>query len=522
MIHRIVLMSAAAVIAIVFSGSAVAADSHGGGHSKAGDTSSKTDLPKLPPDAHVKRSIQLRGKKMSYTATVGTLPVRDDQGKKIAQVVFTAYTVNGGGDRPVTFAFNGGPGASSGYLNLGAIGPKHLNFGDDGDNPSDPATLADNPGTWLGFTDLVFIDPVGTGYSRSLEDPPSTVKDFYSTDADIHYLSRIVYDWLAHNARMTSPKYLVGESYGGFRGPRMTEYLQTRLGVAMNGVVLISPYLDPATYKNENVSPLPWMMTLPPIAAAHLEREHAFTRQKMQKIIEYTETRYPIALMQGYTRPQQYQAMIEHVTNITGLDPAFVKRLGGRLDKSAYLRQVHRSQGKIGSIYDSNLTAWDPFPYASEQRSQDPILNATIAPITAAMVNWVTQTVGWKYYGQYQVLNYDVNQAWHEDDDADQGSVDPLRKAVATDSNLRVLIAHGWNDLSCPFLGSMIAVNQIPTMGGRDRIRIRKFRGGHMFYTRLKSRMALQKAARAMFGATQTAAGEGGARSGGAQPPKAQ
>jgi uncharacterized protein YraI len=236
-------------------------------------------LPPFPADAHVTQSTTVSGKTLKYTVTVGSLPVRDEKGNIIGEVVFTAYTMPGK-DRPVTFAVNGGPGASSVYLNFGAIGPKKVNFGVEGDNPSDPATLHDNPGTWLGFTDLVFIDPVGTGYSRALVDDKEATKQFYSTDNDIKYLSRIVYDWLVKNGRMTSRKYLVGESYGGFRGPRITDYLQTQLGVAMNGVVLLSPYLDPAASDDENVSPLPWMLTLPSIAAAHLEREHKLTPRR--------------------------------------------------------------------------------------------------------------------------------------------------------------------------------------------------------------------------------------------------
>ncbi len=206
----------------------------------------------LPADAHVSESIQLDGKTLRYTVTVGTLPVFND-GKKIGEVVYTAYLIDGP-DRPVTFAFNGGPGAASVYLNFGAIGPKHLEFGSEGDSPSDPVKLKDNPGTWLDFTDLVFIDPVGTGYSRSLVAADETKKQFYSTEPDIHYLSRVVYDWLVKNGRMSSRKYLTGESYGGYRGPRITHYLQTQLGVAMNGVVLVSPYLNPAIERKRAIS----------------------------------------------------------------------------------------------------------------------------------------------------------------------------------------------------------------------------------------------------------------------------
>ena len=457
-------------------------------------------LPPLPADAHTSQSAVIGGHTLKYTVTVGSLPVRDEKGDVTGQVVFTAYTVPGK-DRPVTFAINGGPGASSVYLNFGAIGPKRVNFGVDGDNPSDPATLHDNPGTWLGFTDLVFIDPVGTGYSRALVPDEKATKLFYSTDNDIKYLSRIVYDWLAKNGRMESRKYLVGESYGGFRGPRITEYLQTQLGVAMNGMVLLSPYLDAASSDDGDVSPLPWMLTLPSIAAAHLEREHRLTPEAMAPIIDYTRTDYAVALMKGRSDAAANDAMIQKVTQLTGLDPVFVKRSGGRLETQAYLREVYRADGKLGSRYDSNVTAWDPFPYAPHQVGGDPILNGIIAPTTTAMVNFVTQTVGWKYYGRYNALSYDVNNLWHEDDDANKGSVSQLREAVANDPGLRVLIAHGWDDLSCPFMASVLIVDQMPQMGDPSRVQVKEYPGGHMFYARDSSQAALLDDVKALYGA---------------------
>lgn len=457
-------------------------------------------LQPFPADAHASQSIEVDGRTLKYTVTVGTLPVRDEKGDVTGQVVFTAYTLPGK-DRPVTFAVNGGPGASSVYLNFGAIGPKRVNFGTDGDNPSDPAVLHDNPGTWLGFTDLVFIDPVGTGYSRALVPEDKATKLFYSTDTDIKYLSRIVYDWLVKNGRMESRKYLVGESYGGFRGPRITEYLQTELGVAMNGVVLLSPYLDAAASDNENVSPLPWMLTLPSIAAAHLEREHQLTPEAMAPIIAYTRGDYATALMKGRSDPAGTQAMIQKVTELTGLDPVFVERSGGRLETQAYLREVYRAEGKLGSRYDSNVTAWDPFPYAPHQVGGDPILNGIVAPTTTAMVNFITQTVGWKYDGRYNALSFDVNRLWHEDDDANQGSVDQLREAVANDPNLRVLIAHGWDDLSCPFMASVLIVDQMPAMGDPDRVQVKEYPGGHMFYARPASQAALVQDVKTLYGA---------------------
>lgn len=471
-------------------------------HTKSGDKGddkAQIDLPPLPPAAHTMQSMHIDGHALKYKVTVGALPVRDDKGKKVADVVYTAYTVNDGHKRPVTFALNGGPGAASVYLNLGAIGPKVVRFGEDGDSPSDPALLKDNPGTWLDFTDLVFIDPVGTGFSRALVDDKKATKLFYSTNSDIHYLSRIIYDWLLKNGRMNSRKYLVGESYGGFRGPRITEYLQTRLGVAMRGVVLVSPYLDPSSYQNRYVSPLPWMLTLPSITAAHLERQGKLTPAAMQEVIDYTRGTYAHTLMLGNSDPAARDAMIKKVTAMTGLDPVFVKHSGGRIDTRAYLREVHRSQDRIGSVYDSNVSAWDPFPWSARQQSSDPILNAIIAPTTSAMVNFVTRTVGWKVDARYEALSYRVNRLWHQDDDADEGSVKQLRQAAANDPKLRVLIAHGWNDLSCPFMSSVLIVDQMPVMDDKHRVSVHEYPGGHMFYTRPASQAALRSDVRAMY-----------------------
>ncbi|MBS0589784.1 MAG: peptidase S10, partial [Proteobacteria bacterium] len=379
------------------------------------DATTKVDEGKLPPfpaDKAVKQTTTIAGKTIAYDATVGSLPVLDDKGKTMADVMFIAYTVPGK-DRPITFALNGGPGASSVYLNMGALGPKRVAFGAEGNAPSDPATLIDNPGTWLDFTDLVFIDPVGTGFSRSRVSEEEAKKHFYTTQADIEYLSRIVYDWLVKNHRLMSRKYLVGESYGGFRGPRMTHYLQTRLGVAMNGNVLVSPYLDPGVQNdNGDVSPLPWMLTLPTIAASNLERQGKLSEAAMAKVIDYTRSDYMVDLLRGRSDPQAVERIVKRVTELSGLDPAFVRRSGGRLETQAFLREVFRNEGKLGSRYDANVTEWDPFPFSPEQRTNDPLLDAIIAPTTTAMVDFVTRTVGWNYVGRYNALSYEVNRAW--------------------------------------------------------------------------------------------------------------
>lgn len=509
-------LAAAALLAALSAGVtvprlAVAADADAAAAPAQKDEKGKDEEIKLPPfpaDKTVQQSMQLDGKVLKYQATVGSLPVLDEKGKTIAQVMYTAYTMPGE-NRPVTFALNGGPGASSVYLNLGAIGPKRVQFGAEGDSPSDPAAPLDNAGTWLDFTDLVFIDPVGTGFSHALVAEAEAKKRFYTPKADIEYLSRIIFDWLVKNERLGSRKYLVGESYGGFRGPRITAYLQTRLGVAMSGLVLVSPWLDPTAESHGDLSPLPWMVRLPSIAAANLERQGKLTDQAMAAVVDYTRTDYVTDLLKGHADPAALERIVKRVSELSGLDPNYVRRAGGRLDTESYLREVHRAEGKLGSIYDSNVTQYDPFPFAPNQRTNDPILNAIIAPTTTAMVDFITRTVGWKYAGRYNALSYEVGNLWSfgdegfedTDDSIRHGSVQELRESVANDPKLRVLIAHGWDDLSCPFMASELIVDQMPVMGDPHRVRVREYPGGHMFYSRPSSSLAFRADAQQLYGA---------------------
>lgn len=466
----------------------------------AADAKAELTLPPLPADKTVKQSARIAGAMVSYDATVGTIAVRDAKGKTIAEVVYTAYVVPGGdANRPVTFAFNGGPGASSVYLNLGAMGPKRVQFGAEGDAPSDSAALVDNQNSWLDFTDLVFIDPVGTGFSRSLEDEGKTKKDFYANDPDIKYLSRIVYDWLVKNGRLRSPKYVVGESYGGYRAPRIALELQTGLGVGVNGIVMVSPYLDPAAVGDGTaLSPLPWMIDLPSMAAARLEREGRLTADAMRQVEAYARGAFATDLLAGRSDPQATGRLVVRVSELTGLDGDLVAKLDGRVDSGTFLRESHRGDRKIGSVYDSNVTAWDPFPGSAQRRSGDPILEALIAPTTSAMVDFITRTVGWKTDARYNALSDAVNEAWDRGV-PDDSPVRALRKAVANDPRMAVLIAHGYNDLSCPYFGSRLIIDQMPAFGQDQRVRLSVYPGGHMFYSRTGSGAAFRADAMALY-----------------------
>ena len=236
------------------------------------------------------------------------------------------------------------------------------------------------------------------------------------------------------------------------------------------------------------------MLTLPSIAAAYLEREHKLTPEAMAPVIAYTRGEYASDLLKGRSDPEATPRIVKRVTELTGLEEEFVRRSGGRLETGAYLREVFREQGKVGSVYDSNVTAFDPYPFSPERRANEPMLESIIAPTTMAMVDFVTRVVGWKIDAGYHALSYEVGHDWEHDGPAMRmGAVPDLRAAVAADPKLRVIIAHGWNDLACPFMGSLLIVDQMPLMGDPTRVSVREYPGGHMFYSRPGSQAALRK-----------------------------
>jgi carboxypeptidase C (cathepsin A) len=211
---------------------------------------------------------------------------------------------------------------------------------------------------------------------------------------------------------MGSRKYLVGESYGGYRGLRITHYLETQHGIALNGLVLVSPYLNPTQSENGDFSPIPWMMTLPSISAAHLEREHKLSAETMAPVIAYTRGEYATDLLKGRSDSEATEHIVKRVTQMTGLEEEFVRRSGGRLETGAYLREVFRGRGKLGSVYDSNVTSYDPFPFSSERGVNDPMLESSIAPTTTAIVDFVTRVACWETDAPYHTLNNEVNSQW--------------------------------------------------------------------------------------------------------------
>lgn len=461
--------------------------------------------PDLPQPTVTRHELVLPGRTLRYTATAGSLPVRDQAGRTLAEIAYIAYVLDRdqgapATGRPVTFAFNGGPGAASAYLNLGLMGPRRLPFGRQGDTPSMPPLLVDNAETWLDFTDLVFIDPVGTGFSRFASGNDDARGLLWSVEGDYKSLARVIANWLRQSDRLASPKFLVGESYGGFRAPKVASELQTGDGVGISGIVMLSPVLDFTYQRDPRASPLRWVVQLPAMAAVKLEREGKLSRQAVAEAESYASGEYLTDLLKGPRDRAAVKRMTDRVSALTGLDRALVERLGGKVDTGTFLRELDRAKGLVGSPYDGNVSALDPAPEAASSRAPDAVLEAITAPLTSAMLSHYANELNWRPEGRYFLLNEEVGRRWsYGQGRGDRESMSELRSALALDPRLEVIVAHGFSDLVTPYFESRLLLDQLPALGDPARVKLEVFPGGHMFYSRDASRAGLREAVRAMI-----------------------
>lgn len=458
----------------------------------------------LPPDASAKRTAATPDDTLAYTVAVEPVPLSDPEGKKLAEIVVTSYTLDRTKPalRPITYVFNGGPGAASAFLNFGGIGPRRLAFGNEGDTPSDPPAMVDNAESWLAFTDLVFVDPVGTGYSRSVGGGDAE-RNFWSVQGDAESLSRIVGKHLASKNRLMSPVFLAGESYGGFRIPLIAKTLQSRDGVGVRGLVAISPVLDFSIRQGADSSPLTWVNGLPSLAATMRETKGPVTRADLADVEAYATGPFLADLLKGPRDAAAVERISAKVAELTGLDPAFVRRLGGRVDVRSFVREFRRGQGKVGSAYDANVTAFDPEPTAGRSNFDDPVLDGALAPLTRAAVDFYARDLGYRVDRRYELINGEVNRKWRWGDGQEPAeSASELREVLALDPKIRVLVGHGATDLVTPYMESKMALDQLPAFGDPDRVRLNVYPGGHMFYARDGSRADFSRDVRSMYEAT--------------------
>jgi carboxypeptidase C (cathepsin A) len=442
----------------------------------------------------------INGKLVKYTATAGTLPILSATGESEANIFFTAYTVDdaaGSGQRPLIFAFNGGPGSSSVWLHLGAIGPKRVKLPADGSMPSPPFQLTDNDETWLDQADVVFIDPVGTGYSRSVK--PDQSSKFFSLKGDIESIGEFIRLYLSRYERWSSPLFLAGESYGTTRAAGVAGHLIER-GIAFNGIIFVSTLLNFSTISFAPGNELPYALYLPSYTAA------AWFQKKLppdlagdlpaalREVEEWAGSDYLRALTKGdRLTAAERQEVIGRLSRYTGLDGRYIDSSNLRIEATRFAKELLREQKKTLGRFDSRLLGADLFA-AGEHPDFDPSLAAVRPPFTTTFNNYVRRDLGYKTDREYYVLgeglgrwDWGANNSFAETGEA-------LRSAMAKNPHMKLLFASGLFDLATPYLATIYTLDHLDLGNARQQnIRVSRYEAGHMMYTDSRSRAKLKR-----------------------------
>jgi carboxypeptidase C (cathepsin A) len=450
----------------------------------------------LPGDSVTEHSIDLPSGKLAYTATAGTFALFDQSGERSAAIFYTAFVVKSpnAAARPVTFVFNGGPGAASAFLNLGLVGPRIAQFGPDG-NDAAKVRLADNPNTWLSFTDLVLIDPVGTGWSRAAK--PDGARGFWSVNSDAQSMAKVIALYVAKNGRASSPKFVLGESYGGFRAAKVARVLQNEQGIVASGILMLSPTLETAFQFGGDRFALGAALQLPSLAAAELERKGAFSKEALAEAERFALTDYLTTLAGPPPQGDAAKNFYARVAKITGLPIDTVAQANGFI-RDAYVKNLESGSHKIVSHYDATFAADDPYPTSPVPRGPDPILDGLVRAYGGAFAGYARDELGFKTDMSYLLLASDIAGKWDwELGHAGASVTDDLRVLLALTPSFRLLIAHGYSDMVTPYAVSRYVLDHLPSFEGRAALKL--YRGGHMFYLDPGSRKAFTADARALY-----------------------
>jgi carboxypeptidase C (cathepsin A) len=452
----------------------------------------------LPADSVTQHTIDTASGKLAYTATAGTFSLFDQSGERSAAIFYTAFVAKSNDPaRPVTFVFNGGPGAGSAFLNLGLVGPRIAVFGNGFDGAN--VRLVDNPDTWLAFTDLVMIDPVGTGWSRAAK--PDGGSAFWSVHRDAESLAKVIALYVAKNSRVSSPKYILGESYGGFRAAKVARALQNSQGIVVSGIAMVSPMIEGQfQFAGEHFA-LGAALELPSLAAAELERRGAFTPAALAQAERFALTDYLTTLAGPPPRGDAARAFYARVAQITGLPEDVVARERGFI-RDAYVKNLRAGDHKIVSHYDATFAVDDPNPESASARGPDPFLDGFIRAYGSAFVAYARDELGFKTEMTYNLLASEVSGKWDWEDGnghAPPSAAEDLRHLLALTPSFRLMIAHGYSDMVTPYGVSRYLLDHMPPNVAAERAELKLYRGGHMFYTEPQSRKAFTTDARTMY-----------------------
>lgn len=496
-------------------------------HDEVQDKEQKDWHEELVVTSHV---LHTPNQSLRYKATAGEMVIPPKPGDSPqamqGRIFFVSYELEGAdkGKRPVTFAFNGGPGASSVWLHMGALGPMRVALGPKGEIGQPPVGYENNPMSWLAFTDLVFIDPVGTGYSRAVQEEgkegekKSEAKTFWGVQQDVDSMASFVQLWLTRNERWLSPTYLAGESYGGVRVAALSNKLLEDAGVALSGLIFVSPVIDYSTLLGDE-SNLPYAFLLPSYAAtaryhgklgdvsAILGQEKGDNLEAFEKSVEkWVEDSYVPALFKGDAlTDKEREALYVNVAALTGLPLTLVQHHLGRIRPYVFYKELLRDQRKIVGRMDGTVTGEDGDPQ-SPYPSYDPALDSLIPPFATAFNAYVRQELQYENDIPYEVLNPSVGQQWDWSSGMrqKQGYImtsDDLAEAMSVNPQMRVWLICGYYDMATPYLAGLYTLRQMHLPSSlREKFQVRLYQGGHMLYTHEQARKKLRNDAADFYG----------------------
>ena len=446
------------------------------------------------PDATSKpvfttNTITIAGERVTYVAETGMMPVLKDDGSLRASVFYIAYTrmdTTNKTTRPVLFAFNGGPGSSSVWLHLGALGPRRVKMNADGTLPPPPFALTDNAYSVLGASDLVFIDPVATGFSRAAKDEKAD--QFFGVKADLESVGGFIRLWTTRHDRWLSPKYLCGESYGTFRAAGLSDYLSAHAGLYLNGVILVSGLLDWATISPQAGNVVPYPLILPAYtAAAHFHKKlppdlQNDLEQALAEARTFAKGEFASALSQGDALPaEEHKKIATELARLTGLKPAVIEDNHLRIGPDVFTKQLLHDEGYVLGFYDARIKGRDGDP-ASPSPDFDPSDAAVVGPFSAAMNSYVRGELKFEndlpYHtiGEVQPWKYDAHHSY-------PSAAGNLAAAMNRNPYLKVLVLGGRCDLVCPIDTTHYSIDHM-ALDPRYRTNITfvQFDAGHMMY----------------------------------------
>jgi carboxypeptidase C (cathepsin A) len=504
MTERLRRLFIACALSLAVAAPAAAAEEHPTRHAEQGRPEQSSPGPGvlslLPANSVTEHSIDVPNGKLNYTATAGTFPLFDQSGERSAAIFYTAFVAKPNEPRrPVTFVFNGGPGAGSAFLNLGLAGPRIAVFGNGYDGAN--VHLADNPETWLAFTDLVFIDPVGTGWSRAAK--PDGGSAFWEVHRDAESMAKVIALYVANNGRVSSPKYILGESYGGFRAAKVARALQNNQGIIVGGIVMVSPMLEGAFQFGGDRFALGAALQLPSLAAAELERKGKFGKAALTDAEHFALTEYLSTLAGPAPSGAAAQAFYARVANMTGLPEDVVTRDRGFIGNS-YVKALRERDHKIVSHYDATFAVDDPNPESPVARGPDPFLDGFIRAYGSAFVGYARDELGFKTEMTYNLLAPEISGKWDWDDGGGQSppsATGDLRELLALTPSFHLMVAHGYSDMVTPYAVSRYVFDHMPSGAASERAELRVYPGGHMFYVDPQSRTAFTQDVRTFYAA---------------------